>query len=245
MRIPPPLTRFFGKSGLEIARKIRKNVCFLTSRGWIALEDGLVLAAFYEDDFGSIFGFEAFSRIFENKEVASVFEYDKELLEKLLQIYPELAVNRDLESLLLEFRTLEIMDSLSGIGLKSLEELEISAECKGDEKNVSDSGGGECVDSLASYLSSLCNFTGVVEAIDGSTTFYFWLKNGEIVAAQISDGSFRISGISALYLCNIPAKVAKKPWSDPPDEAKCVESETELKVLLASIERDFEEKNDL
>ncbi len=245
MRIPPPLTRFFGKSRLEIAGKIRKKVCILTSRGWIALEDGLVLAAFYEDNFGSIFGFEAFSRIFEEKEVASVFEYDEGLLKKLLWIYPELAVNRDLESLLLELRTLEVMDSLSGIGLKSLEELEISAECKKDEENASNSGGGECVDSLASYLSSLSDFTGVVEAFDGSTIFYFWLKNGEIVAAQMDDGPFRISGISALYLCNIPAKVAKKPWSDPPDEAKCVESEAELKVLLTSIERDFEEKNDL
>jgi len=242
MRIPPPLTRFLGKSRLEIARKIRKKVCILTSRGWIALEDGLVLAAFYEDDFGSVFGFEAFSRIFEEKEVASVFEYDEGLLEKLLQLYPELAVSRDLESLLLELRTLELMDSLSGIGLKSLEELEIS-ECRGEE-NASDSGGGECVDSLASYLSSLGDFTGVVEAFDGSTTFSFWLKNGEIVAAQMDDGSFRIYGISALYFCNIPAKVAKKPWSDPPDEAKCVESEAELKVLLASIERDFEGKND-
>ena len=60
----------------------------------------------------------------------------------------------------------------------------------------------------------------------------------EIFAAQIDDGPFRISGI-------IPAKVAKKLWFDPPDEAKCIESEAELKVPLASIYRDLEGKNDL
>jgi hypothetical protein len=104
---------------------------------------------------------------------------------------------------------------------------------------------GERVDSLATYLSSLGDFTGVVKVLDGSTTLSFWLKNGEIFAAQINDGPFRVSGISALYLCNILARVAKKLWFDSPDEAKRVESEAELKVLLASIYEDLEGKNDL
>ena len=91
---------------------------------------------------------------------------------------------------------------------------------------------GERVDSLATYLSSLGDFTGVVKVLDGSTTFSFWLKNGEIFAAQINDGPFRVSGISALYLCNILAKVAKKLWSDLRMRRNALKARPSLKSFL-------------
>jgi len=266
MKIPPPVKgriavlKNFSIRNARLDKLADKRVCLLFRNGWIALEGSTVLAAFYEDSLESLTGREAFARLAQLKERIEVCRYEKKYLETLLRIYPEILIGCEFDDLLLEARTLDVLDTIvgsqffespvsgvstgSGAEQPAVEAVQPAVEVaqpaddvdSGDEQEELEKG-GEWVMDLEDYVTKLKQYTGVVEAFDGAVKYVFWLKDGNIVAACMHDGGVEMKGVSVFYFANVPATVVKKPWSDPPEDAFCQESESSFRSLLTSLDR--------
>jgi len=252
MRLPPPA----GKSTLTVRNldfrgadfeklvKRRAYVCVSFDNGWVVVGRNEIFAAFYEDAYEFLAGFDAFAKLAEKCRTGQVCEIDKAHLSFLTRIYPELLVRRTFSEVMLDVRGLDVIDNLVGshyftVGEEKVKSAPNVLESEADQKDDSAaaSSGGLWVMNLEEYLNSLEDFTGVIEASDGALVFTFWVKRGEVKAAKLVDGDFVITGNSVLYFSGIPARVVQRPWVDPPSDALCIESETGVKALYATLDR--------
>jgi hypothetical protein len=252
MRLPPPA----GKSTLTVRNldfrgadfeklvKGRAYVCVSFDNGWVVVGRNEIFAAFYEDAYEFLAGFDAFAKLAEKCRTGQVCEIDKAHLSFLTRIYPELLVRRTFSEVMLDVRGLDVIDNLVGSHYFTVGEENVKSAPNVLESGVSQkddsvvaSSGGLWVMNLEEYLNSLEDFTGVIEASDGALVFTFWVKGGEVKAAKLVDGDFVITGNSVLYFSSIPARVVQRPWVDPPSDALCIESEAGVKALYASLDR--------
>jgi hypothetical protein len=252
MRLPPPAGKStltlrnldFRSADFEKLVKGRAYVCVSFDNGWVVVGRGEIFAAFYEDAYEFLTGFDAFAKLAEKCRTGQVCEIDKAHLSFLTRIYPELLVRRPFSEVMLDIRSLDVIDSLVGshyfaVGEEKVKSAPNVLESEAGQKDDSTtaSSGGLWVMNLEEYLNSLEDFTGVIEASDGALVFTFWVKGGEVKAAKLVDGDFVITGNSVLYFSSIPARVVQKPWVDPPSDALCIESEAGVKALYASLDR--------
>jgi len=254
MRIPPPAgrsaltVRNLDFRGVDFEKLVKRRVyvCVSFDNGWVVVGKNEIFAAFYEDAYEFLTGFDAFAKLAEKCRTARVCEIDKAHLNFLTRIYPELLVRRSFSEVMLDVRSLDVADNLVGSHYFTVGEERIrsagapsvleSEAGQGDDSAVTPSG-GLWVMNLEEYLNSLGDFTGIVEASDGAIVFTFWVREGEVKAARLVDGDFVITGNSVLYFSGISARVVQKPWVDPPSDALCVESEVGVKALYASLDR--------
>jgi hypothetical protein len=251
MRLPPPVGRStltlrnldFRSADFEKLVRGRGYVCISFDSGWVVVGRDEIFAAFYEDAHEFLAGFDAFAKLAEKCRTGQVCEIDKAHLSFLTRIYPELLVRRPFSEVMLDVRSLDVIDNLVGshyftVGEEKVRSAPNVLESEaGQEDNSTASSAGLWVMNLEEYLNSLEDFTGIVEASDGALVFTFWVKGGEVKAAKLVDGDFVITGNSVLYFSGIPARVVQKPWVDPPSDALCIESETGVKALYASLDR--------
>jgi hypothetical protein len=255
MKIPFPAGKYIGvldRMSLcdrEVQKMMnRKNICISFEKGWLAFDRGFVLAAFYEDSSETLAGFDAFVKLVGLRDRMKVYEIDRSLLSVLLSAYPEVSIGRRFQDIHLDAKALDISDTL--IGSRFFEEQTVekeSLEEPGVEENVLEAPSSQesaeeeaasWIVDLESYICSLEGYSGVVEASDGNTSFRFWLKNGKVVAAVMDDGGNLVKGNAVLYFANITAQIRLKDWTEPPRDALCIESETGLKALFESIDRE-------
>jgi hypothetical protein len=255
MRLPPPAGKStltvrnldFRSADFEKLVKGRAYVCVSFDNGWVVVGKNEIFAAFYEDAYEFLAGFDAFAKLAEKCRTGQVCEIDKAHLNFLTRIYPELLVRRPFSEVMLDVRSLDVIDNLVGSHYFTVEEekvkstsapdvLESEAGIQKDDSAVAPSA-GLWVMNLEEYLNSLEDFTGIIEASDGALVFTFWVKGGEVKAAKLVDGDFVITGNSVLYFSSIPARVVQRPWVDPPSDALCIESEAGVKALYASLDR--------
>jgi hypothetical protein len=252
MRLPPPAGRStltlrnldFRSADFEKLVKGRAYVCVSFDNGWVVVGRDEIFAAFYEDAHEFLAGFDAFAKLAGRCRTGQVCEIDKAHLSLLTRIYPELLVRRPFSEVMLDVRGLDVIDNLVGshyftVGEEKVKGVPSVLESGAGQKDdsVVASSGGLWVMNLEEYLNSLEDFTGIVEASDGALVFTFWVKGGEVKAAKLVDGDFVITGNSVLYFSGIPARVVQRPWVDPPSDALCIESETGVKALYASLDR--------
>jgi hypothetical protein len=243
MRIPAPAGKILGKQacfdfGGWDAGGIKGTICISFGTGWVAVERGRVIAAFYEDGQEQLFGIDALSRLCQSSISAELYECDGRLLETLVRIFPEISIGRSYRDLMLEIRSLDLIDTI--VGPKFVEPAASSPSGAVSQESevglVDEHDNAGLVANIEEYLSKIGDFTGIVEASDGGLNFSFWVREGKIVAALMDDGGIKVGGNSVLYFCGIPAKVRRSPWQDPPPEARCSENEREVRALLASLE---------
>ncbi len=255
MKIPFPVGKHIGTlDGVSLCdsevQKIMKkrNICVSFGKGWLAFDRGIVLAAFYEDSFETLTGVDAFVKLAWLRDRMEIYEIDRSLFNVLLSAYPEVSIGRWFQEIYLDIRALDICDTL--IGSRFFEEEAVEDEGvreAGVGENVvetpssQESAGEEAsswVVNLESYLYSLEDYTGVVVASEGNTRFSFWLKNGKIVAALMDDEGYLVKGNAVLYFANLAAQTWLKSWTEPPQDALCIESEVSLRAFYESIDRE-------
>jgi hypothetical protein len=252
MRLPPPAGKStltvrnldFRSADFEKLVKGRAYVCVSFDNGWVVVGRNEIFAAFYEDAYECLTGFDAFAKLAEKCRTGQICEIDKAHLSFLTRIYPELLVQRPFSEVMLDVRSLDVIDNLVGPHYFTVEEEKVKSapdvlegEAGQKDDSAAASSGGLWVMNLEEYLNSLEDFTGIVEASDGALVFTFWVKEEEIKAAKLVDGDFVITGNSVLYFSGIPARVVQRPWVDPPSDALCIESETGVRALYASLDR--------
>jgi hypothetical protein len=251
MRLPPPAGKStltlrnldFRSADFEKLVKGRAYVCVSFDNGWVVVGRNEIFAAFYEDAHEFLAGFDAFAKLAEKCRTGQVCEIDKVHLNFLTRVYPELLVRRSFSEVMLDVRSLDVIDNLVGshyfaVGEEKVKSVPSVLESEAGQKDDSTTAsGGLWVMNLEEYLNSLEDFTGVIEASDGALVFTFWVKGGEVKAAKLVDGDFVITGNSVLYFSSIPARVVRRPWVDPPSDVLCIESEAGVKALYASLDR--------
>ncbi len=242
MRIFAPAGKILGKLACFDLRswdaeKVKGTICISFGAGWVAVEKDRVIAAFYEDSQGQLFGIDAFSKLCQFGISVELYECDRRLLETLVRIFPEISIGRSFRELILEIRSLDFIDTL--VGMKFVEPVASSCEAVSEDNEsevIGEQGEADQVANLEEYLCKLDDFTGIVEAFDGELNFTFWIKEGKIVAAMMDENGMKVKGNSVLYFCGIPVRVKKAAWQDPPADARCSENEREVRALLASLE---------